>query len=62
MPAPKLDTYETRDLHDGRWGLFKNGLCIFVTRDPDEIRAYFSSRRPGTHRLDQDEALGRIFK
>ena len=62
MAKSKLDEYEVRDLYDGRHGLFKNGLCILVAWDPDEIKEYFRLRQRGPDRYDQNRALSRALR
>lgn len=38
--------WETRDLHDGRFGLFHNGLCVKVFRTEEELTEWLRARSP----------------
>lgn len=57
----KLDTYETRDLLDGRWALLKNGIVVGVFRSNQEMKDYLRSRM-GTLTIDSDIALVHAIK
>lgn len=41
----KEDKLEIKSLLDGRWGIFKNGLCQAVVRSHEEAKNWYAIRQ-----------------
>lgn len=37
---------EVKDLHDGRLGIFDDGLCVGVVHSQEELKAWVTARQP----------------
>lgn len=58
----KHTTWEFKNLHDGRYGIFKDGICVHVARSEDEATAWWKAHfTADVSRELQDKMLGRAI-
>lgn len=60
---PSHPVWEIRDLHDGRIGIFRDGICQATVRSTEEVREWMDARRPrGPDREAQGIALDKALR
>lgn len=55
------DKWVVSELQDGRWGVYKNGICHHVARTAEDARFWFRVHAKTDDRANQDKMLGRAI-